>query len=274
MPEKVNTSAPNATGAADDIPDLRAVIDSEKAAAAGTRFVDEHTASGEPMHLGSLTDEELAVCLGSLAAAEPAGRWMASLGEFPRRVAMIAAFRSLTSREELVVVQRNDGPEFSVSDRLMGVLRLRNSPVRLTAQAMTPRGSTWYVLRQCDGAWLREVVSEQGHHTFDLVQLDDNEELFFRVVLQLQEQQIASDVVLTQPTGPPEGETVAFLAKQQHVTQVALVHPDQDEPESFIVSHDRSGTLTMGDVTAAGVTYAGALPAEVTARWTAWRKRW
>lgn len=274
MSTKVNASARIATGSENEIPDLRAVIGSERAAQAGVKLVGEHAVSGEPMHVGSLTDEELAVCLGSLAAAEPAGRWMVSLGEFPRRVAMIAAFRSLTSREELVVVQEDGGPEFSVSERLMGLLRLRHSPVRVTAQAMTPQGPTWYVLRQCDGAWLREVVSEQGHHTFDLVQLDDMEELFFRLVLQLQEQQVASDVALTQPAGPPEGETVAFLTKQQHVTQVALVHPDQDEPESFVVCHDRSGALTVGDVTAAGVTYAGAAPVEVTARWRAWRERW
>lgn len=258
----------------DDLPDLRAVIATDEAASAAQALVDEHLATGEPRHVGSLTDEELVVCTGSVDGARPTGRWYDTLGETPRRIAETAALRSLTSREELLLIMRGEEVDVSISDRLTALLRLRASAPLMTAQAMTREGPTWYLLRRCGDAWLREVVSASGLHTHDLVRLGDDEELFLRGFLLLLDHNVASDLTaLHQPGGgaPPPGEVVSFLATQRHVTQLALVHPPDDAVEALVVCVDETGATTLGVTDGEGVTYRGAAPEAILDRWRTWR---
>lgn len=263
---------------ADQLPDLRAIITSDDAAEAVQEVLREYSDSPESSHVGSLTDEELVVCTGSLEGAQPSGQWYAGLGEHPQRVARATALRSLTSREEVLVTMHEDGGlSTRVSRRLMALLRLRLEIPLLSAQAMTRQGPAWYVLRRCEDLWLREVVSGQGFHSYDLLRLDDDEELFLRGFMGLLDRNTASSVKhLVQPGGgaPAPGEVVSFLTKQRHVTQLAMVHPGTEQPEAAVVAVDEQGETTLGTAHGEDVVYDGADPESVLERVRSWRAGW
>lgn len=275
----MTTTPTDTPPAADDLPDLRPIIASDEAAQAVEEVLAEYAKSSDTSHLGSLTDEELVVLMGGIEAVEPVGQWYPGLGEHPQRVSRATALRSLTSREEVIVTQDAEGDlSARVSRRLMALLRMRFEPVGLSAQSMTRQGPSWYVLRRVGDLWLREVVTAQGFHAFDLVRLDEDEELFFRGILGLLDHTTASSVDgLHQPGGgaPAPGEVMAFLARQRNVTQLALVPPGPDaEPEALVVVVDEQGGTTVGSVEGDGLVYSGAAPQDVLERYRAWRGAW
>lgn len=262
----------------EQLPDLRPIIASDQAAEAVAEVLSEYAESTDTSHLGSLTDEELVVLMGGIEAVEPLGQWYPGLGEHPRRVARTTALRSLTSREEVLVAQTAEGDlNARMSRRLMALLRMRFAPVGLSAQAMTRQGPSWYTLRRCEDLWLREVVTPQGLHAFDLVRVDDDEELFIRGFLGLFDRCTASSVKgLSQPGGgaPAPGEVVAFLAKQRHVSQLALVHPDREHTEAVVVAVDEGGATTLGTTRGDGLVYDGVDPEAVLDRLRSWHASW
>lgn len=268
---------PSAAQGPEDLPDLGRVIASEEAAEAARAVLAEFEQAEGGYHVGSLTDEELVICTGSPEGAQPMGEWYPGLGEHPQRIARATAYRSLTSREEVMVTMREEELDVMVSQRLMGLLRLRHEPALFTAQAMSRQGPAWYVLRRCEGAWLREVVTGHGLHTHDLVRLDDEEELFLRGFTMLLDHNTASGVSgLRQPGGgaAAPGDVVSFLTRQTHVTQVAMVHPGSDAAAAMVLCVDGDGTTTLGTMEGDGVVYAGAEPDTFLREWRAWRDRW
>lgn len=271
------TSEPTGAGGTDeDLPDLRPVIASDHAQESMTDLLTQHEEHGEPsLHLGALTDEELVVCLGSAEAAAPLGGWYPGLGAGAQRVARACAMRSLTSREEVLVRAVDEGMGAQVSNRLLGVLRLRQERVLLSAQGMTQRGPSWYLLRRvAPGQWMRELVSEQGFHTFDLVRLDEAEEAFLEVYLQMPGDSTPSDVDLTQPAGPPSGDVVSYLSRQRNITQLAFQHPEEDLARGLVVALDDERRLTVGRQSEDGLAHRGASPEEVWQAWREWQAAW
>ncbi|MGO1166410.1 MAG: hypothetical protein ACTMHL_07315 [Janibacter sp.] len=260
---------------AEDLPDLGPLLDTDEAREALQAVLEEFEAADGPYHVGSLTDEELVVCTGSLDGAQPTGSWYPELGEHPQRIARTSAYRSLTSREDVLVTMRGEDVDIRVSQRLLALLRLRHGPALLTVQTVTRQGPGWYVLRHFEGMWLREVVTGHGMHSHDLVHLNETEEFFFRGFTFLLDHVTASGVAgLHQPAGSVPGEVVSFLAKQRHLSQVALVHQDSDVPETFVLCADDSGAITVGDTADGSVTYRGAGPESVLRRYRAWRDGW
>lgn len=137
-------------GPEEDLPDLTPILDSEDAAEALADVVEEHRKASGALALGALSDEELIACLASDDHVQPQGQWFSTLTRAERRAARIAALRSLTTREEVVVGSGDDGLEARMSRRLMALLRLRREPVLLSAQGMTRQGPSWYLLRKHD----------------------------------------------------------------------------------------------------------------------------
>lgn len=276
MSSDTTTSTPLGDSGAPTLPDLAPAIASEQAAESAEAMRAEHRDGEEAVHLGSLTDEELVVCLGSDEAAQPLGSWYSRLGEHPARVARTTALRSLTSREEVFVRSDEAGDlGAQVSGRLLGMLRLRHERVLLSAQMMTRQGPAWYLLRQVgEGQWLREMISEHGFHSFDLVRLDEAEQGFLQVIMQMPDDVTPSDVDLVQEPGPPAGELLSFLTKQRHVTQLALQHPDEDLARGLVVSVDESKHLTVGRQEDRRLRHRGADPEVVWQAWQAWVDAW
>lgn len=260
-----------------ELPDLRSLIVSDEAQEAAAALLDAHRDSGGASHVGSLTDEELAVCFGTVDGAQPVGRWYAGLSENSQLVSRVSAYRSLTSREEVLVTMREDGVDVRVSQRLLGLLRLRMNPPVMTAQGMTRQGPAWYVVRRCEDAWLREVVTGHGIHTHDLIALDDDEELFLRGFTALLDRNTPSDVNgLRQPGRGAQtpGDVVSFLTRQRNVTQVLFVDPDVEQPEALVLCVDDSGATTLGRADGDDVVYHGSDPEVFLERWRSWRERW
>lgn len=277
METTTNTTGMGSEAISEELPDLGPVIASDEARSAMQAMLDEFASTDGDYHVGSLTDEELVVCTGSVDGAQPLGQWFSGLGDHPQRIARATAYRSLTSREEVLVTTRGEDLDVRVSHRLMALLRLRHAPALLTVQTMTRQGPGSYVLRRCEDAWLREVVTGHGIHTHDLVHLDDDEELFFRGFTFLLDHITASAVSgLHQPGGGAvaPGEVMSFLAKQRHMSQVVLVHPDSESVEAFVICADEAGVMTLGETVGDGVTYRGADLEQILRRWRTWRDGW
>lgn len=260
----------------DELPDLRPLLDTDSAQEALTGVLDEFRGSDGPLSIGALSDEELFACLASEAHVQPQGEWFSGLTSAQRRTARTAALRSLTTRGEVMVGSDEDGDVGArMSLRLMALLRLRRDPILLSARGMTRQGPSWYLLRRHGDVWMREIVSEHGYHSHDLVRLDDTEEVFFRMFAALGDQQHPSRVSLRHEGGVPMSMAVrAFLADQRHVTQLAMVHPGQDDPESFVICVDHDEAMTIGVPQGEDLVYSGGAASAVLERWRAWREQW
>lgn len=258
-------------GAPDELPDLRPLIATDEAAQVVRDLRAEHASQEGPFALGILTDEELLVCLGSAEEAHPTGSWFPGLSQAARRLATSVALRSLTSREEVFVTEEDGELSGRMSGRLMGLLRMRQEPVTLSAQGVTRGGSAWFLLRPLgEGQWLREIITEQGFHTFDLVRLDDRTEADLQVFMQVQDTATPSDVDIVQTTGSPDGDVTVYLAAQRNLTQLALQHPGEDLARGLIVGVDHERRLTIGRQRDAGLVHRGAEPAELWEIYRAW----
>lgn len=259
----------------DDLPDLTSIVDSPQSVDAVTAVIDEYREADRGLALGALSDEELVACAPVGAEVRPHGTWYASLGDRERRTARATALRSLTTREELYVESGDEGLQARMSLRLMALLRLRREPVVLIAQGMTRQGPSWYQLRRYDDVWLREVVSEHGFHSHDLVPLDEMEEMFFRVFCALGDKPQPSQASFRQSAdGLPSRQLRSFLAEQRHVTQLAMVHPGEDVPESYVVCVDQHNAMTIGVPDGDDLVYSGGSAETVVERWRAWRDLW
>lgn len=259
----------------EQLPDLTPLLDSDEASEAAAAAADERRGADGTVALGALSDEELFACLASDDLVQPQGQWFATLTEKERRTARIAALRSLTTREEVLVGGADDGLEASMSWRLMALLRLRRDPVLLSAQGMTRQGPSWYLLRRHEDVWMREVVSEHGFHSHDLVLLDEGEEAFFRAFAALRDEHHASTVSLRQQgAAPPSPQLRRFLGEQRHITQLTMLHPGEDVPETHVVCVDQSGAMTLAVPEGDDLVYSGGSPATIVDRWRAWRDLW
>lgn len=259
----------------EELPDLTPLLDSDDAREAVAAVVGERREAEGTVAMGALSDEELFACLASDAHVQPQGQWFSTLTAKERRTARITALRSLTTREEVFVGAGDDGLEARMSIRLMALLRLRRDPVLLSAQGMTRQGPSWYLLRRHDDVWMREVVSEHGFHSHDLVLLDDNEETFFRAFTSLDDEHHASTVSLRQHgEAAPSVELRRFLEEQRHITQLAMVHPDEEVPEAHVVCVDQSGAMTLAVPEGNDLVYSGGSASTIVDRWRAWRDLW
>lgn len=259
----------------DELVDLTPLLDSDSAEEALTAVLDEYRSTDEALALGALSDEELFACLASEVHVQPQGQWFSTLTTAERRTARVAALRSLTTRAEVVVGAGDDGVEAQMSQRLMALLRLRQDPILLSARAMTRQGPSWYLLRKHGDIWLREVVSVHGFHHHDLVRLDEQEEVVFRLFAALGDKQHPSTASLRH-----EGDTAAspemrrFLADQVNVTQLAMMLPGQDEPEAYVICVDQHEAMTIGVPEGDDLVYSGDSASTVVERWRAWRELW
>lgn len=259
------------------LPDLTPIVESDDAAEAVASVVAEHRETGRALAVGALSDEELFAYLASEEQVQPQGQWFSTLSQAERRIARIAALRSLTTREEVVIGSADgDGDlEARMSLRLMALLRLRREPVLLSAQGMTRHGPSWYLLRKHDDVWMREIVSEHGFHSHHLVQLDDQEEVFFRLFTALGDTQHPSTVSLRQQADVPLSlELRRFLEEQRHITQLAMVLPGEEVPESYVICVDHREAMTIGIPDGDDLRYSGDSADSVVERWRVWRDLW
>lgn len=272
MSEDATTAGTSQVPGSDELPDLRRIISTDEAAEAASALRAEHAAQDGPLGLGIVTDEELLVCLGSVGDAQPMGSWFPALGEDAQRLAKATAMRGLTSRQEIFITGVEDGELAArISGRLLGILRLRTEPVTMSAQGATRQGSAWYLLRPLgEGQWLRELVSEQGFHTFDIVRLDEEHEGSLQVFVQVPDTATASDVDLTQATGSPDGDVVEFLTTQRHLTQLALQFPGEELARGLVVAVDDDRRLTLGRQHEGGIAHRGADPSELWVEYREW----
>lgn len=255
--------------------DLTPLLDSDSAEEALAVVLEEYRDTDGGLALGTLSDEELFACLASEDHVQPQGQWFSTLTAAERRTARVAALRSLTTRDEVIVGSGDEGAEARMSRRLMAVLRLRRDPILLSAKAMTRQGPSWYLLRKHDDVWVREVVSGHGFHSHGLVRLDDQEETVFRLFCALGDTQHPSTVFVRH-----EGDTPAppqmrrFLAGQRNVTQLAMMLPGQDDPEAYVICVDEHEALTIGVPEGDDLVYSGGSASTIVDRWRAWRDLW
>lgn len=119
---------------------------------------------------------------------------------------------------------------------------------------------------------MRELVSADGFHSFDLLELDDTEINTFAAALGVGAGAAPSDVDLVQPA---DGEAPAavreVLAAQEHVAQVTLTSAE-GETTGLVVAVGADGALTLGRPAEDGsVHFTGASTDELRAVWTTWR---
>lgn len=270
MSEDATTTPATGPGSADELPDLRPIVATDEAAQMAKELRAEHASQDGALGLGVVTDEELLVCLGSVGDAQPMGAWFPALDERSQRLATSVALRSLISRQEVFVTGEDDELAGAMSGRLMGILRLRMEPVTLSAQGVTRGGSAWYLLRPLgDGQWLREIITEQGFHTFDLVRLDEGTEAGLQVFMQVQDTATPSAVDIVQASGAPDGDVAVYLSKQRNLTQLALQYPGEELARGLIVGVDHERRLTLGRQHEGGLAHRGAEPTEL---WDEYRK--
>lgn len=255
-----------------ELPDLRSALMAEAAGEAAAAVTARRTEPGA-MRLGSLTDEELVAALGDVETAAPLGRWFSGLDDATAQTVRASALRSLTSRGEVVFAPDEEGTVAPrVGQRLLGLLRLRLEPARLVVESVVGSGPAFYVLRQGSAGWMRELVSADGFHSFDLLELDDTEINTFAAALGVGAGAAPSDVDLVQPA---DGEAPAavreVLAAQEHVAQVTLTSAE-GETTGLVVAVGADGALTLGRPAEDGsVHFTGASTDELRAVWTTWR---
>lgn len=256
-----------------EVPDLTSALMTDAAGEAAAAVMARRTEPGTTVRLGSLTDEELVAALGSVETAAPLGRWFTGLDEATAGAVRAAALRSLASREEVVFAPDEHGEVVPhVGQRLLGLLRLRLEPARLVVESLAGSGTACYVLRQGAAGWMRELVSRDGFHTFDLLDLDDGEADTFGAAVGVGAEASASDVDLVQPAqGEAPAEVAAFLAEQEHVAQVTLTSAE-GETTGLVVCVAPDGALTLGRPTEdGGLRYVGATAPQLREVWDTWR---
>lgn len=105
--------------------------------------------------------------------------------------------------------------------------------------------------------------------------LDDQEEIFFRLFTALGEKQHPSTISLRQRGEVSLSlEMRRFLADQRHITQLSMVLPGADVPESYVVCVDHQEAMTIGVPDGDDLVYSGDSAEAVVGRWREWRELW
>lgn len=249
------------------------LVESDEAKRLAAELLETARGSELPLETGTLTDEELVAYLGSEQAAGPMGIWYPSLIVEPKQLAQFATLRALTARGQFMQLVDDDGQEaYQLAEPVLATLRHRSVEPRLSAQTARDDGPWWYILRPVeDGLWLRELVTPAGMHSFHIVRLEDEEEVFLTVT-GVSAAAAAAEVTvdLAEDRLTEESEETAFLAGCTHVTSLMAATPDQPAPDVLNIHVREGGEVFLGRRIGDEMAFRGA-PGDVIAdTWRSW----
>lgn len=226
-----------------------------------------------PLEIGTLTDEELVAYLGSEDAAGPMGVWYTALVVEAKELAQLSTLRALTARGQFRQLADESGQEaYQLAEPVLATLRLRSTEPRLSAQTARDDGPWWYVLRPLEGGlWLREVVTPVGMHSFHLVRLESEEELFLTVV-GVGADSPAAEVSADLTPEQLEEKTPAnsFLEGCTHSTSLMAIVPGQPHPDVLNIHVSSEGEVFLGRRIEDRMAFRGAPGDVVVDTWRSW----
>lgn len=249
------------------------LVGSDEAKRVATQLLETARGSELPLEIGTLTDEELVAYLGSEDAAGPMGIWYSSLVVEAKELTQFATLRALTARGQFLQLVDDSGQEaYQLAEPVLATLRLRDTEPRLSAQTARADGPWWYILRPLeDGLWLREVVTPAGMHTFHIVEVADEEELFLTVIGVRTD---APAATLSADLAPEQLESRtpdnSFLEGCTHSTSLMAIVPGQPAPDVLNIHVTEDGAVFLGRRVDERMAFRGA-PGEVVAdTWRSW----
>lgn len=248
------------------------LVESAEAERVAEGLLDSARGAQLPLEIGTLTDEELVAYLGSEEAAGPMGLWYRALKIEAKELAQVATLRALTARGQFAqLVDAEDQHAYQLAEPALATLRLRRAEPRLTAQTTRDDGPWWYILRPLeDGLWLREMVTPAGMHSFHLVRVEDEEQLFLTVIGVAPEAPAAAvEADLPPDELEEQSEANAFLEGCTHVTSLMAATPDQSTPDVLNI-HVKDDEVFLGRRVGDHMAFRGA-PGELVAdTWRSW----
>ena len=261
-----------ATPSTTDAP-LLDLVRSDEAERVTTELLESARSSQLPLEIGTLTDEELVAYLGSEEAAGPMGIWYSSLVVEAKEFAQIATLRALTARGQFLQLADDSGQEaYQLAEPVLATLRLRDTEPRLSAQTARDDGPWWYILRPLQGGlWLREVVTPAGMHSFHIVRVADEEELFLTVIgvgASAPAAPVEADLAPEELESP--GPRSSFLEGCTHSTSLMAITPGEPRPDVLNIHVTQEGSVFVGRRIDERMSFRGA-PGEVIAdTWRSW----
>ncbi|MEN3123366.1 hypothetical protein [Janibacter sp. LM] len=249
------------------------LVASDEAQRVCAELLDTARTSQLPLEIGTLTDEELVAYLGSEDAAGPMGVWYSSLVVEAKQLTQFATLRALTARGQFLQLVDESGQEaYRLAEPVLATLRLRDTEPRLSAQTARDDGPWWYLLRPLEGRlWLREVVTPAGMHSFHIVRVEDEEELFLTVVgVTAGAPAAAVEADLTPAQLETQTEDNSFLADCTHSTSLMAISPGQATPDVLNIHVGQDAAVFLGRRMGEHMAFRGAPGQVVVDTWRSW----
>lgn len=248
------------------------LVESDEAKRVAAELLETAGTSELPLEIGTLTDEELVAYLGSEDVAGPMGIWYSSLLVEAKQLTQFATLRALTARGQFLQLVDDSGQEaYQLAEPVLATLRLRSTEPRLTAQVARDDGPWWYIVRPLEGGlWLREVVTPAGMHSFHIVRVEDEEELFLTVIGVAPDASAATvEADLTEDQLRSESPVNAFLEGCTHSTSLMAIVPGQPAPDVLNI-HVKEGEVFVGRRLADRMSFRGAPGQAIVDTWRSW----
>lgn len=249
------------------------LVESDEARRVSAELLETASGSELPLEIGTLTDEELVAYLGSEDAAGPMGIWYSSLVVEAKQLTQFATLRALTARGQFLQLVDDSGQEaYQLAEPVLATLRLRDTEPRLSAQTARDDGPWWYILRPLEGGlWLREVVTPAGMHSFHIVRVESEEELFLTVVgvtAAAPAADVEADLTPTQLEDKTSAN--AFLEGCTHSTSLMAIEPGQPAPDVLNIHVASDAAVFLGRRMGEHMAFRGAPGQVVVDTWRSW----
>lgn len=258
------------------------LADSPGATEAVERVMDRLRESEEPfLQLVTLTDEELVAYSDDPDEATPFGQWYSELTPEQQELAQTAALRTQTANDRFVLTREDDEADAVplVAPEVLAVLRLKKvGTPTLNATRVMQDDIAWMVYRAVEGAWLRELVTRHGYHSFALVATDTDEAETTLAWAGVRPDASAAagvdtSVPLAQMSDPAR---LPFLDQTTAMTTFVRLHPEGSGSDGdILMTHVRGDNTTfVGGRQDDAVRYLGMSGADLAEDFRAWRARW
>ena len=249
------------------------LVESDEAKRLAAELLETARGAELPLEICTLTDEELVAYLGSEDAAGPMGIWYSSLVVEAKELTQFATLRALTARGQFLQLVDESGQEaYQLAEPVLATLRLRDTDPRLSAQTARDDGPWWYILRPLeDDLWLREVVTPAGMHSFHIVRIESEEELFLTVT-GVSADAAAADVDADLAPEELQAQTPrnSFLEGNTHTTSLMAIVPGQTSPDVLNIHVTSQGSVFLGRRTGERMSFRGAPGQVIVDTWRSW----